>query len=417
MAKRESNLAKLVLTQIGNDGLQICLMSGQSCSIGSSAAADYSLASEDLEEIHCRITCRGNSCFVECMNFENNIVINDRYANRSSLSDGDSVRIGPFQFSVEFDSTRVAPVDLDPSETIEQEFDSLEEIDSEGDYQPLEPFEAESTIIDEPVDMAPPADSKPIDSLEDSDSSFEFDEHSFEFSDERAQEETETASEDVDIAFGQSEEQQILQQPPTELEIESTFNIESTEAPSESLDHSTTVIGKELSDEYEFDSHNDSTLPDLKQSGAWRLQDGETEVASTGDPKASEFLRNLANRSPLEKLQGKEAVECLKKLLDRDGSNLYKIHSKAIRKTDLAELDGMTDQDAVFLVSDLMEEDLQNLLDDRRWLGRMKYCLGLQRFLELSPRKVCESFFETVKGCFFVGAVREDCELIVSADS
>ena len=455
-------MAKLVLSQIDNDGQQICLMSGQSCTIGSSAAADYTLASDQLEEIHCRITCRGNSCFIECPNFENKIVINGNHANRSSLNHGDTVQIGPFPMMVDFESNRVLPVELDDATTVSQDFDSLdefeslEEVESLDDVSPILPVSppetdghnaslpaAEAVVERSPIDAPSTADTKgsaksadpvptvaPADSLDDASDSFAFEENSFEMSEiqerpdppakaESTVEPTvepavDPATEDSDLVFGSS--------PDVELPVVVENDWNSTELPSDQVElsdpeHSTTVIGKESNSEFDLDN-NDSTLPDIKDNGAWRLiENVNAEIASSGDAKASEFLRSLANRSQLERKHGSQAVDFLKQMLAEKKTSFFKIHSRAIREAEFEPgiIENSEKQDSVYLVSSCEEQELQKILDEKRWLGRMKYAMGLHRFLELSPRKTCDSFFEVVQACLFVTA-NDECELITRAD-
>lgn len=449
--KRESNLAKLALTQIGNDGLQISLMSGQSCTIGSSAAADYSLTSEELDEIHCRITCRGNSCFVECFHFESKIIVNDKNANRSSLSDGDSLRLGKHHFLVDFESNRVRPVELVES-TNEQEYDSLEEVFSLPDAAPIDADDDSKS----PSSLAPEssadeldADVKPVaqesleenslfqDSLDDdshasdsdsldhdSDEPFGFDDQGFDFpevSDEQptVADTSEQGEKDSDLEFASDQSEDSIQPDSNDTSLDSEDFSDSV-TPSEMPEHSTTVIGTELSSDFEdaIDSEADSTLADLRDMKSWKLdEDSDEPIAPSGDPKASEFLRNLANRSLLDKKSGDEAVVALMQILDSNDANLFQIQSHAIKLIEFSEFEEFTDvKDSVFLVSELAENELQTLLVEKRWLGRMKYPLGLQRYLELSPSKIFDSFFKAVSACVFKNAKTNQCELIVSAN-
>lgn len=93
-------MSRLTLTPTGTDGELIRLANGQSCTIGSSSAADFKISNGD--GVHCRVTCRGRHCFIECLRSALSIQINGTSVNRSAIADGDQLKIGAVEFKVEF---------------------------------------------------------------------------------------------------------------------------------------------------------------------------------------------------------------------------------------------------------------------------------------------------------------------------
>lgn len=368
------------------------------------------MPSEELDEIHCRFTCRGNSCFVECLNHQSKIVVNDRYANRSSLSDGDSIHIGPYEWLVDFESNRLKPQPFQQLPEEDTEFDSLEEIESLVEVMPV----GESDVEDLQESVHP--EDVPRDALDDDEGGFALDEHSFDF-----QESENTASNPPQIVESATEVEDtpsLTSSPVGETGWEKLpVDPEPAEKSSDMPEHSTTVAGIELDHQADREATAESTLPDLRDGPSWRLsRDSDIPLATSSDPKASKFLRSLVNRSMLEKKVGDEAVNYLKQRLDDEGARLYQVHHRVIKRVEFSDFETADDgADSIFLVSKLDEEQLRTILDEKRWLGRMEYPLGLQRFLELSPR-VCESFFSMISACLFFDAGAAEYELIHSGD-
>lgn len=95
-------MAKLTLIPSSRSGIEkIRLSTGKSCSIGSSTKADYTFLEQDIDPIHCRLSCRRRLGFVECIAESSTIAVNGITSNRSKLSDGDNLQIGSCKFVVE----------------------------------------------------------------------------------------------------------------------------------------------------------------------------------------------------------------------------------------------------------------------------------------------------------------------------
>ncbi len=92
----------------GSTDSPIRLNSGQSCTIGSSAAADFLIESDDLHEIHCRLSCHRRQSFIECFDLDARITINQASSNRSKLANGDLLNIGGRDFFVHFLASEAA---------------------------------------------------------------------------------------------------------------------------------------------------------------------------------------------------------------------------------------------------------------------------------------------------------------------
>ena len=108
--------------------LSINLREGQYCTVGCGAAADYCINTGGVGTVHCRVGCRSNGGFIECLDSNATIVVNGSTLNRSRLSDGDALQIGslpvrvvvlrsdkpPKTFAIAFEDETKAGTEISP---------------------------------------------------------------------------------------------------------------------------------------------------------------------------------------------------------------------------------------------------------------------------------------------------------------
>lgn len=82
-------------------GDSIRLLVGQFCTVGSSSAADHCLRAAGIEAMHCRIGCRLNGGFLECINDESVVLVNGVPRTRARLTNGDRIKIGIVELTVD----------------------------------------------------------------------------------------------------------------------------------------------------------------------------------------------------------------------------------------------------------------------------------------------------------------------------
>ena len=80
--------------------VSIRLKPGQFCTLGSSSAADYCVRAVGILPMHCRIGCRQNGGFIECLDPSATINIAGTDKNRSRLTNGDQLKIGTLLIEV-----------------------------------------------------------------------------------------------------------------------------------------------------------------------------------------------------------------------------------------------------------------------------------------------------------------------------
>ena len=370
----------------------IRLSSGYSCTIGSSAAADYCFKNADLDEIHCRVTCRGNLSFIECLNFEAKVKVNQEDANRSSLTDGDELQIGLIKFKVALQNDIQQ---YDPIEAIDSN-ESLSELDVPGygltETASEEPLPQEDELLQAAIDSD---DSDQVavvtDSLDDSADEFGvyIDEYSFE-------DDVPTAAKTVQVDNASTEEVD--------------FGIE---------DHSTTSAvelksGDSGSESFDLTNSSDSTLAEVSFNAP---NFKKKALPRSSDPKSSNFLKGLVEESRLVKKTGELALRLASQLLSSPGTKIYRLVDDELVSIDRLESVEIKDSDQglVLLLSKLERKELSTLLRKKRWQRRIRFPLGLQRFLELS-NAVSKDFFKSVDGCLLVPEYGDEFELISTSD-
>ena len=373
-------------------GTNIRLSSGYSCTIGSSAAADYCFENADLDQIHCRVTCRGNLSFIECLDFEAKVRVNQEHANRASLTHGDEVQIGLLKFKVEL-------------QTEVQQYDRIETNDSNESLSELDVpgYELTESASEEPMpqhlsDSDDVFDTVAItDGLEGSSDEFGVYIDNYSFDEEPSH---------TPKKPGQSGNTEV-ESASTE---ESDFGME--EYSTTSAADSKTIESE--TDKVDVTISSDSTLADVSFT-APNLKKKASRRSS--DPKSSDFLKGLVEQWRLVKKTGDSAIELANHLLASSGANIYRIDEDeivAIENLETVET-GDSDLGLVLLLSKLEQKELWAILKKRRWQRRIRFPLGLQRFLELSS-SVSKNFFESVEACLVIPENSNEFELISTSD-
>jgi len=112
------------------------VVQGQTVTFGSSPMADFYLASDALDEIHCRLAIQRAGCFLECISNHSFFFRNGKKMDRCRLKDGDVLGLAEFEFQVEIESK----VTLTATQSSPKDF-------SENDSSPVD-GEGEQTVED-----------------------------------------------------------------------------------------------------------------------------------------------------------------------------------------------------------------------------------------------------------------------------
>ena len=391
------------------------LKPGQSCTVGRSHSADYALKSSGLDAIHCRITCRRRSAFVECLSAESFVHVNGQPVNRARLTHGESLQIGDVEFVVEvpqepesqpsipepakteFPSTGTESFDSDTTASIE--FDSWTAFDSDDNIE-LDPESLEwpDTKSEPPPTPQEDAGERRQDSRfqqegvsqPGADDDLELDDHLLDQSDH----------------FDDSGEEPL-----------STTSVD--DDPFMSDEAATTESAADTSDGG-FDSDDLDWFHREEQPVS---PPAEPETQPTREPQAdhrdddreraeSEFAETLARKlgqssvPKFERLYGAAAEDAAKDLLADDylqAFRLARFNLLPVEQDYSSFCEAVEPRDgAVVLFSDRSPDALDLFLSKGRMSDRLRYPLAVQRFLEFSPPKLIKAFFDSFPHCLLI---------------
>jgi pSer/pThr/pTyr-binding forkhead associated (FHA) protein len=82
-------------------GLMFRLVSGTSRTVGRAPVADFRLEAALVSRVHCRITAQQQTLNVEDLASTNGTFVNDRRIDNGLLANGDRLRIGRVELTVE----------------------------------------------------------------------------------------------------------------------------------------------------------------------------------------------------------------------------------------------------------------------------------------------------------------------------
>lgn len=410
-------VVRLTLHPKNDDSIQpIRLLAGQSCTVGASPAADYHINSTGVDAIHCRFTCRGRFCFTECLRADATIVVNSEAMNRARLIDGDQLTIGTIKFFVQVSEPQRTPkvemsIDFDEDDP-DEDRNLTDEAVADSTSFATDLFDSTASIKDHtPIEVAEnPLEDSPDEKPDwdnDSDSDSPFVDSTDSFYDLSVDDEDLAPSKTNDEAPTETDE---LENPapsnndslPTHSEHGETSGTASNRDQRDESDNPAepTQPSKPLSDS----SLSDSTDIDPNQSDSTKTDSTEINKKKRKNHQTNEAIRPTRDR--YFKAYNDDAVRAKDLLQNQEGTFYYKTERNAVVQLHAREIDkddfGNDRDGAVVLFSRLSEDDLNLFFQKKRWHDRIRYPLGIQRFLMLSPQKIIDQFFEKVDACLII---------------
>ena len=437
------------------DGISIHLRPGQSCTVGSSAVADFTLNDRNLKPVHCRLSCRASGGYIECVDPEDQIVVNRKSKNRSRLSHGDQLQVGAVALDVEMPEQSLSQAEFQidfndepsPSTVSELEFFSVAEA-TENLPEQFSDIGTESV-----ADENPPAnDEEPEFEIANSGSNprptFQFepldqeDQETHQPDGEDSQ--SHDASRVLDPVFdqdgpepGESDKPTFAEEPPAigppsqQAPPISVPNPESSVQPVEPAPFTfdsndpdevelTEQELKSIYDDREVQPDSDESFPTMNVSFAEAIDsDSESISVSTLDDVDLSSLDHTGadggdgirlpgghNAGKFWRWQGREVQPTVDQLLDLNGElSLFQCSGMSVKPVlpEWARQARYLDEPAVILLlTKLPIHELQNQIQVHRWHDRMEHPRALRMFLEYAPQSLLEKFFEVAPAALLV---------------
>lgn len=374
--------------------LSIHLQIGQFCTVGASPAADYSVNAKHVEPVHCRIGCRSNSGFIECLADEGQIVVNGKPRNRSRLADGDSLRIGTIDIHVEVSGKQQSKREF--------EISFSDEPSATTQISGAHRAERNRSDDDDSFDLAQPGDvrhkssatgdpdNEPVSTAELPKSAVE---------DSPSADATKQSSSDAD-----SEQKHLKPVQPGKP----VFEFDSTDPDQAPLTREDLKNLESLDNLPGQQSLEDLVEPETKSSvdeskKASRPTEKKTEENSEDKPE----IRS----EPLEsgkhwKYAGSDAMAALQKVVTAAPDlNVYTIDAGVFVEVQASEMLALCKARAgahSFLLSELPAQELATITRRRKWTGRLGHPQAINMFLALSPKRISDEFFKLFDACVLV---------------
>ena len=417
-------MIRLSLHVLNQDpAVSIHLRPGQSCTVGSSAAADYCISDAAIDAVHCRVICQISGGYIECFETERNISVNGTRKNRSRLADADELKLGSTKLTVKL------PREEMPELSFSVDF---------GSEQPP------STLLS-PIISKPRRETEDSETVPDNDDVAEPDaQTSAEGLIEKDLPQSESANAQMSsdgvasesaAANGDASNGDVLDfdddLPPSPV-----APVAASEEPNSTA---TTIPPKSHqlakgSPVFEFDSTEPKDAP-LSEEDLATLNDENVEQVTLGrtdlesevagsEPAAS--AKQLAapaesktegdSKAPFPggadmvkywKWTGSSAIELLNSILTGPADmTLYESTAQGIVVSDL---EGEVDQEAflkrpklVLLVSRESLNELTLLTHRKRWEDRIGHPQAVAMFMALSPKRIVNDFLTAVEACVTV---------------
>lgn len=436
-------MISLILKPVPRASAEIIrLQPGQSCTLGASPAADFCLDSAGIAPIHCRISCRNRFGFIEGLDADSKVIVNGEAFNRSRIVNEDKLRIGLIEFVVVTTAETKPPKFKTP-------IDMDELFDSEASDTTADPAARSNNANNHPATKQEP-DSITIEELgfdddflnltDPSQSSSRFDdlEDDFYAIDDPSALTTGTPLGPKGFVFDDSAlddstlgdftlDENDLGELPSTADVMDVSEMRALlalrEGPEEkqknqpSKRDSATSISPATKHDVPFEQDVESA-EDINAN-----DDKEEEDDNAADEKKAHPIEAIEEPLATDKFvrqQSLAACELAKQTLNRESNNVYQPEKGYLRR--LIDFNLETDQTwpdggAVLIISPLDESEINRFVADKRWHDRLRFPLGLQRFLELAPPVMVAELFDHISMCLIVSNNRKDWECYRRGDA
>ena len=421
-----------------NHGVSIHLRPGQSCTLGSGAAADFCLPDPNLPALFCRLQCQVSGGYIECLKYDDTLTVNEKTKIRSRLVHGDTLKIGSITLDVTLpDSPAANPAsaefhvnfeDEEPESTVSDDplsFDSdvesfEEEAEASANLPPFSVEEAETTDLfdNDPFPSSGLGDQEPI---------FRFEKSDFDEEDEEALSqnvESDSPKADTPIETSVDDPPEIVDEEP-EAKTEPSRKTRSFEPPKFSFD-STDAEDIEMSEsdlQQVYDDEQEvEAFPTMSVSLAEGTGDSESVSVSLdhdidltlldspfedqGSVDSGFRITGGADAGKFVRWTGDQVDPALEQLLDsKTRINLFScrgMQTQALPLSTIREQQFRQQDNEIYLLTELTMHQLQDQIRTQRWDDRMGHPRALRMFLEYAPSRTISSFFDVVDSALIV---------------